>query len=138
MNIYFNPSVIIQDHFDEIKIQIDIKTETLLNDEIKKPCISQEVISEINDFRGMQVKKIDEIKQKNLDNFRNFNENEYLNRWKNLIANDLLDIKQKYEIMKEEIILFDCVLLEQPKFPNGIDLWITSWFNNPDILTFLK
>ena len=40
--------------------------------------------------------------------------------------------------IKEELILIDCVLLEQPKSLNCLDLWITSWFYNQDNLNFLK
>ena len=41
-------------------------------------------------------------------------------------------------IEQEELIHFDCVLLEQPESLSGIILCITSWFYNEKNLEFLR
>ena len=46
--------------------------------------------------------------------------------------------KQKADEIKEELILVDCVLLENPDEKNGINLWITAWFHNEKSVAFLK
>ena len=52
-----------------------------------------------------------------------------------------MDYEQKKDQIKdnENLIHFDCVLLEEQKNnENGFDLWITSWFYNQKNLEFLK
>ena len=104
---YFNSRLMIVDHFDDIINQIDIKTETLLQDQ----SLTQETRDKLNEIRDKQIEKINEIKEINLS----------------LLQNE-----------KEEIIHFDCVLLEQPKSVNGFVIWITSWFYNEMDLKFLR
>ena len=97
----------IVDHFDDIINQIDIKTETLFQDQ----SLTQETRDKLNEIRDKQIEKINEIKEINLS----------------LLQNEV-----------EEIIHFDCVLLEQPKSVNGYVIWITSWFYNEKDLKFLR
>jgi hypothetical protein len=104
---YFNSRLMIVDHFDDIINQIDIKTETLFEDQN----LTQETRIKLNEIREKQIEKIKEIKEINLS----------------LLQNE-----------KEEIIHFDCVLLEQPKSVNGYVLWITSWFYNETDLKYLR
>ena len=104
---YFNSRLMIVDHFDVIINQIDIKTETLLQDQ----SLTQETRDKLNEIRDKQIEKINEIKEINLS----------------LLQNEV-----------EEIIHFDCVLLEQPKSVNGYVIWITSWFYNEKDLKFLR
>ena len=104
---YFNSRLMIVDHFDDIINQIDIKTETLLQDQ----SLTQETRDKLNEIRDKQIEKINEIKEINLS----------------LLQNEV-----------EEIIHFDCVLLEQPKSVNGYVIWITSWFYNEKDLKFLR
>ena len=104
---YFNSRLMIVDHFDDIINQIDIKTETLLQDQ----SLTQETRDKLNEIRDKQIEKINEIKEINLS----------------LLQNEV-----------EEIIHFDCVLLEQPKSVNGFVIWITSWFYNEMDLKFLR
>jgi uncharacterized protein YdhG (YjbR/CyaY superfamily) len=54
----FLPQVIFVDHFDELINQIDIKTETLLENQI----LPEETRNKLNEIRAEQIKKIDEIK----------------------------------------------------------------------------
>ena len=54
-----NQSQIIVDHFDDIINQIDIKTETLLQDQSLFP---EEKRNKLNKIRDEQIEKIKEIK----------------------------------------------------------------------------
>ena len=101
------------DHFDDIINQIDIKTETLLQDQM----LTEEKKNQLNEIREEQIEKIKKIKEINLKHLQNEEE-------------QLGDL--------EKLIQFDCVLLEQTKSLNGLDLWITSWFYNKENLEFLK
>ena len=130
----FNPRVIINDHFFEIKTQIDIKTETLLLDQT----LSHQRVNELNDYRAGQIEEIDEIREINLKCFENFNENEYLEKWNPIIDHVSYDYKKKCDLIKEEIICIDCFLVEQPRLANGIDLWVTPCFFNSTSLSFLR
>ena len=109
---YFNSRLMIVDHFDDIINQIDIKTETLLQDQ----SLTQETRDKLNEIRDKQIEKINEIKEINL----------------NLLQND----KETEEL--EKLIHFDCVLLEQPKSVNGYVIWITSCFYNEKDVKFLR
>jgi hypothetical protein len=60
----FNPKVIIVEHFDDVKNQIDIRTETILHE-------NSHVLSEnrqqcLNKLRQNFLDKIDQVKEKNL------------------------------------------------------------------------
>jgi hypothetical protein len=108
-----NQHLMIIDHFDDVINQIDIKTETLLQDQM----LLEKKRNKLNDIREKQIEKIKEIKEINLNILQNEEETK----------EDL-----------EKLIHFDCVLLEQPKSENGLVLWITSWFYNKENLEFLK
>jgi len=108
-----NSCLMIVDHFDNVINEIDIKTETLLQDQ----SLTEETRDKLNEIREKQIEKIKEIKEINLN---------------------LLQNKEKELEDLEKLIHFDCVLLEQPKSLNGFVLWITSWFYNQDNLEFLR
>jgi hypothetical protein len=57
----------IVEHFDNTINQIDIKTETLLQDQ----SISQETRDKLNEIREVQIEKIKEIKEINLSLLKN-------------------------------------------------------------------
>ena len=111
---YFNSRLMIVDHFDDIINQIDIKTETLLQDQ----GLTEETRNKLNEIREEQIEKIKEIKEINLNLLQNNEQEEF---------QDL-----------EKLIHFDCVLLVQPKSVNGYVMWITSWFYNKENLEFLR
>ena len=73
--------------------------------------LTQETRDKLNEIRDKQIEKINEIKEINLS----------------LLQNEV-----------EEIIHFECVVLEQPKSVNGFVIWITSWFYNEMDLKFLR
>ncbi len=111
----FHSHLTIIDHFDEIINKIDIKTETLLQDQ----SLTEEIRNKLNEIREEQIEKIKEIKEINLN---------------------LLNTKEKDEELEdlEKLIHFDCVLMEPTTTLNGLVLWITSGFYNQQDLEFLK
>ena len=132
-NESFHPLLIITDHFDFILNKIDIKTETLLLDQ----SLAKERVNELNKSRQEQINKVKEIEKINLDR-QEFNLNDYEQKWSILICDPLVKFGQKIDKIKQEIISIDCVLLEQPTTVNGLNLWITSEFQNKKDLEFLR
>ena len=117
-NFYSQLKII--DHFDDVINQIDIRTETLLQDQ----SLTKETRDKLNEIREEQIEKIKEIKEINLDLLENDKEKD--------------ELGDEEEISLEKLIHFDCVLLEQPRSLNGIVLWITSWFFNEKDLKSLR
>ena len=109
----FHSHLTIIDHFDEIINKIDIKTETLLQDQ----SLTEEIRNKLNEIREEQIEKIKEIKEINLN---------------------LLQKNEEEEEDIEKLIHFDCVLMEPTTTLNGLVLWITSGFYNQQDLEFLK
>ena len=151
-NQYFHPELIIVDHFDDIINQIDIKTESFTSKKILEldekiyiykwagieieTLLEDQSLIDINEAREKQIEKIKEIKQLNLSHLaQKFNEDEYREKWSHVIDDPSLEYKHKIDKIKEELILYDCVLLENPEI---YILWITSWFHNQKNLEFLK
>ena len=131
----FHPQVIIVDHFDNLINQIDIKTETLLENQI----LPEETRSKLNEIREKQIEKIKEIKELNLSHLpQKFNENDFRQKWSHVIDDESLEYIDKIDQIKEELILYDCALMENHRVPTGYDLWVTSWYYNQRNLRFLK
>ena len=131
----FHPRLIVVDHFDELINQIDIKTETLLENQSLK----EEMQRSLNEAREKQIEKIKEIKELNLSHLPQiFNQDEFRQKWSRVIDDDSMEYKHKIDKIKEELIVFDCVLLHSPNRINEFDLWVTSWFHNQNNLEFLK
>jgi DNA repair exonuclease SbcCD nuclease subunit len=131
-NQCFNPRLIIVDHFDELINQIDIKTETLLENQ----SLSEETRANINEAREKQIEKIKEVKELNLN--PKFTEDEFRQKWSHVIDDKSLEYERKIDKIKEELIVYDCVLLENPSLINCFDLLNTSWYCNQKDLEFLK
>jgi hypothetical protein len=125
--------LIIVDHFDDLINQIDIKTEILLeqeaklNKKIKLDNGTDNRRNNLNEIREKQIKQIKEIKENNLSLLND-------KKTKELEEDDSLGLDK----IKEKLIHFDCVLLEQPNSFNGLDLWITTVFYNQENLEFLR
>jgi hypothetical protein len=132
-NKSFHPRLIITEHFDSIINKIDIKTETLLQDQ----SLTQERIDELNRARQLQIDKVKEIEKLNLTQ-KDFDLNSFEQQWSLLIEDLSLDFDTKINQIKEELISIDCVLLEQAKTINGLNLWITARFYNKSNLEFLE
>ena len=134
-NQTFHPRLLINEHFCNVINQVDVKTETLLENQI----LSQENRNLLNELREKQIEKIKEIEQVNLNHLPSkIDKSKYEQKWSHIFNDNSLEYKQKIDEIKEELIHFDCVLMEQPKNLNGLDLWITSWFYNQMDLEFLK
>ena len=86
-------------------------------------------------LRNEQIKKVNEIAYLNVIDFK---EDEFKTKRTTLISNPSLDEEQKFEKILEEIISYDCILLEQAKVKNGLDLWTTPWFSNRRNRKFLE
>jgi hypothetical protein len=129
----FHPRLIITDHFDALVNQIDIKTKTLLESE---SFLKQHVL---NELRERQIEKIKEIEEVNLNRLPQFiDENEYTLKWSHILDSTSLTYQEKLDRIKEELIKFDCILLDQQNAKNGLDLWATAWYYNQKNLEFLK
>jgi disulfide oxidoreductase YuzD len=134
-NQCFNPRLIIVDHFGELINQIDIKTETLLENQ----SLSEETRANINEAREEQIEKIKEVKELNLNQLaQKFNEDEFRLKWSQVMDDNSLEYDHKIGKIKEELILYDCVLLDNENLVNGFDLLKTSWYHNQNDLEFLK
>ena len=135
-NRTYHPKLLIAVHFDELINQIDIKTETLLERHI----LTDETREKLNNIREKQIEIINELKEMNLVRLTSgkCNEFAYRQKWSHIIDDISLDYTQKIDKIKEELIHFDCVLLENSNLTNGLELWATSWYHSEKNLEFLK
>ena len=131
----FHPRLIINDHFNEVINRIDVITETLLENQT----LSEEHRKQLNKLRERQIEYIKEIEETSLKNLPvPFDEIKYVQKWSHVLNDQTLNHEQKLDLIKEEIINYDCVLMEQQNVINGLDLWITTGFYNKKSLEFLK
>jgi hypothetical protein len=134
-NQSFHPRLLINEHFSNIINQIDVKTETLLENQI----LSKEYRNLLNETREKQIEKIKEIEQLNLNHLPStidIDKNEQ--KWSHILNDDSLEYRKKIDQLKIDLIHFDCVLFEISESENGLVLWITSWFYNQKYLKVLK
>jgi len=133
----FNLKVIIVDHFDDVKNQIDIRTETILHE--KSHVLSENRQQFLNDLRQTLLDKIDQVKEKNLSKFASYNDEEaFKTKWNHVIESDQLEYEQKIEKLKEDLISFDCIVISDEKCALGVALWITPWYFNEKCLDILR
>jgi hypothetical protein len=133
----FNPKVIIVDHFDDVKNQIDIRTETILHE--KRNILSEKRRQFLNKLRQMFLDKIDQVKEKNFSLFASYNDEEAFKlKWSHVIESDQLEYEQKIESLKENLISFDCIVISDEKCALGVELWITPWYFNEKSLGILR
>jgi len=133
----FNPKVIIEDHFDKVKNQIDIKTETILHE--KSHILSEKRQQFLNKLRQSFLDKIDQVKEKNLSLFTSNNDEEAFKlKWSQIIESDQLEYEQKIEKLKEDLISFDCIVISDEKCALGVALWITPWYFSEKSLGILR
>ena len=133
----FHPRLLINDHFSNVINQIDVKTETLLENQI----LFQKSRNLLNETREKQIEKNKEIEQLNLNHLPSkVDEIKFEQKCSHILNDDSLEYQKKRDLIKEQegLIHFDCVLLEQPKSLNGLALWVTSWFYNQKNLKFFK
>ena len=130
---HYNPRLIIDEHFSQIINQIDINTEEqIINEHL---CVSDLVA--INDLRNKQINKITELKQINLD-ANKFEEELLCEKWQHLIDNNSMDYLKKLDTIKRDLIVYDCVLLNDTKFKSNMSLWTFPWFNDIEQVDFVR
>jgi hypothetical protein len=134
----FNPKVIIVDHFDDVKNQIDIRTESIFHE--KRNNLSDNRIQFLNKLRQTFLDKIDQVKEKNVSKFTSDNDEEAFRvKWSHVIENDQLEFERKIEILKEEdLILLDCIVISDETCALDVAVWITPWYFNEKSLGFLR
>jgi hypothetical protein len=133
----FNPKVIIEEHFNEVKNQIDIRTETIFDE--KSHILSENRQQYLNKLRQKILDKIDQVKEKNFSLFTSYNDEEAFNlKWNHAIESDQLEFEQKIESLKEDLISFDCIVISDEKCALGVALWITPWYFNENSLELLR
>ena len=96
---------------------IDIKTETLLSTQ----SLNKRVSVALNKLRTEQLKRIDEIQNRNI-NLAEFDSDFFYKKWSNLIENEKVTFEQKVQIIKAKIIKFDCLLIDDEHFESGISI----------------
>ena len=133
----FEPKVIIVDHFDDVKNQIDIRTETILHE--KSHILSENRQQFLNKLRQSFLDRIDLVKEKNFSLFTSNNDEEAFKlKWSHVIESDQLEYEQKIESLKEDLISFDCIVISDEKCALGVALWITPWYFNEKSLGILR
>jgi hypothetical protein len=133
----FDPKVIIEDHFDEVKNQIDIRTETILHE--KSHILSENRQQFLNKLRQTLLARIDQVKEKNFSLFTSNNDEDAFNlKWSQIIESDQLEYEHKIEILKEDLISFDCIVISDDKSALDVALWITPWYFNEKSLGILR
>jgi hypothetical protein len=124
-------------YFDDVKNQIDIRTETILHE--KSHILSENRQQFLNKLRQTFLDRIDQVKEKNLSLFTSFNDEEAFNlKWNHVIESDQLEYEQKIESLKEDLISFDCIVISDEKCALDVALWITPWYFNEKSLDILR
>jgi hypothetical protein len=133
----FNPKVIIVDHFDDVKNQIDIRTETILYE--NRNILSENRQQFLHKLRQTFLDRIDQVKEKNLSQFTSYNDEEaFKTKWSHVIESDQLEYERKIECLKEDLIAFDCIVISDEKCALGVALWITPWYFSEKSLGILR
>jgi hypothetical protein len=133
----FNPKVIIVDHFDDAKNQIDIRAETIFHEQ--SSILSEYIKQGLNKMRQTFLDRIDQVKEKNLSLFMSYNDEEaFKTKWSHVIESDQLEYEQKRESLKEDLISLDCVVISDEKCALGVSLWVTPWYFNEKSLFILR
>ena len=129
----FNPRLIIDSHFSKIINDIDIKVEELLAEK----ALNDIDKNEINELRSKQIVKIEEFKKFNIESYK-CSEEAFSAKWKDLIEDNNIDDEDKLDIIKNDLILHDGVLIEDPDFKSKISLLLFPWFVDKRALKMLR
>ena len=122
----YNPRLLITDHFDNIKNELDIKVETIFDQ--NRQLNDQERIA-INAMRDNQINKIKEIEHMNLTEWpSNFDREQYEHEWGDLISSKSLSDQQKIERIKGSIIKSDVILVNDSFLKTKTSLWVMPFF----------
>ena len=91
----------------------------------------------MNDLRQLQINKLNEIKELNLAK-NSFTEESFEAKWTDLIYNDSIEYEAKMDLVKHDLIVIDCVLVDDMTSKSKLALWIFRWFNTAIHLECLK
>lgn len=127
----FNPRLIISEHFDKAKNELDIQTEKLLVLSQNDLCL----YNSLNELRKNQIEVLETIKQANL-NLNKDDQETLESKWKNLIDDRHLNFELKADQIKADLIKVDCFMVRDESFDSKMSLWITRWYNNNENLIF--
>ena len=117
---------LIVDHFDSIKNQIDINTETLL----AVPGLNDENKTILSNIRKNQLGKIEELQHASLFQLNKLSEKDFETEFTQLINDSSLDSDQKIERVLSRFILKDLILVENSKINSKQTLCILPGFLN--------
>ena len=132
----YNPRLLITDHFDKIKNELDIQVETIFDQ--NRQLNDQERI-EINSIWEKQIAKIKEIEQMNLSIWpSNFDREQYEHEWADLISSKSLSVGQKVERIKGSIIKSDVILVDDSFLKTKTSLWVMPFFVDKVKLKFAE
>ena len=133
---YYNPRLIISEHFDYIITKLDIHTEYLLKENINDSTGLETICKQ----REMIINQLKLTKDFNLRIFNesNNNEKDFEEKWKNLIENLSLSYEEKMDILKIDLIKEDCVLMVDLNCNIKYSLWLIGGFNSTNDLSLLR
>ena len=104
----YNPRIIIVDHFDDIKNELDIKVATLFDQNRQ---LNKKEMDEINEIWVKQISQIEKTRESNLSMWpENFDKQRYELEWTELNGTSLPEEK-KIEKIKKSIIKSDAILM---------------------------
>ena len=132
----FNPRLIITDHFDNIKNELDVKVEAIFDQNRQ---LSDKERDEINAIREKQINMIKKIEDSNISEWPyNFEKERYYLELADLLNDTALSDEQKIERIKESIIKSDAFLMDDPKLVTKMSLWEMPFFVNKVDLEFSR
>ncbi len=119
--IFFNPKLIISDHFNEVinKLNDHVKDLVFKTDSIE--------LSLINKAKNTYIHNLKMIESYNLDQMK-----------ANTISLEQSNEKKNLDFIKRELIKVDCFLLRNTRSKLGYSLIITDWFVNSENVAFLR
>ena len=100
--------LLIVEHFDSIKNQIDINIETLISD----PNLNEEERQSLNDIREKQLEKIEEVQQAGLSRLNTLGETAFESEFAQLSNGSSLNSDQKIERVLSRFILNDLIPIQ--------------------------
>ena len=130
---YYEPRLIIDEHFAKLINHIDVKTEQLL----ANPNLSEDDKNELNLSRAKQIAKLEEIKQINLA-ANKLDLEPFLAKWDSLLNDPAIEYETKLDVIKRDLIVQDCVLVNDHRFKSTMALWLFRWFNDQQQLNLLQ
>ena len=132
-NATYNPRLIIVEHFDAIINRIDVRIEEIILDTSPSP----DELRQLNELRRAQIKKLEEVKEHNLAK-NSYTEETLEAKWKALFDDENIEYMAKLDMIKHDLIVIDCVLVNDMTSKSKLAVWTFRWFNNALNLDCLK